>query len=578
MVGADGIVDHALPSSDVRVNIKCVKSKFVPHRESWFQGRPVFVYHKSVPLVSSGKPELAPFCWDGRFPGNPIIASVHRFARQLPQPDPSSVACFREFSRAFISRLTPAQKCDVVSFNAWLEKTNYSPSRKTYLRKLRGELNVLTPDFFKSKSFIKAEIYEKIGKLARAINSYSDESKAYLGPLFHTLDKAFFKHRFFVKGSNPKDWPERLRNMFGDSHLACTDFTSFESHHQGHFAETVFEWFLHMSRELDLDETTINIVRVFMTGRNVMEFKEVTIECDQRLMSGALWTSSANSVLNLLVNTYCITRSRQGTEVERANWAFDEVVGIVEGDDGAFVDYGQTADCAQAIGCAIKMEHHENFAGAGFCGIICDPDNLTVLKNPKTVLRKFFLLPSKYAHARQSVKDGLLRAKALSYYHAYRTCPIVGQLCYEVIKATSRVKALDGATDAWHMQALGDAIAQKVWEKAPQVADSSRLLIERMYDISVDEQLRIERDITLNPTSFHTGWASSDDMVFNDIYVSRDVVKPERMLSRQMLDLWAKVGATEVLPRVKTDAAKLRKKLFPVDAVIPDYIAMDQQS
>lgn len=575
MVGADGIVVCAEPSDDVRVSLKIIKGCKRPIKESWYQSSPNFVYHKRVPLNPWGKPELAPFCWDLRFPGNPVTAAVHRFSRKMPTPCPDKMRELVLFAKSFVEMLKPVDREKVPTFEEWLSKTHYGPSRKLVLTNLRKSLNVLDKNFFKCKSFVKLEVYESMTKLARAINSYSDDSKALLGPLFHAVDKAFFAHRFFVKGTNPKDWPERLKLMFGDLPVASTDFTSFEAHHQGALAELVHMWFEHMTKELDLDETTRKIVRVFMLGRNTLDFKEVTIECDQRLMSGALWTSSANSFLNLLINTFLITRGRPGSEAQRAHWAFHNVQGVVEGDDGLFVDYGQSDEVAASIGCVLKMERFQNFAGAGFCGIVCDPDNLVVLKNPKAVLRKFFLLPGRYAKSKESVKDGLLRAKALSYYHAYRTCPIVGELCYQTILATSKVQAITGAVDAWHLTALNDAIKERIWDSKPEISMNSRIIVEEQFGVSVDDQLRIEADIRANPTGFLTGWGSSDDYVYCDRYVSADDVKPDRTISKQLCELLERVGATTVRGRHKSAPARLTSAMLKTLPHAPEHVRLD---
>lgn len=221
-------------------------------KESWHTSNPNFVYHRMVPRKYSGMPELAPFCWDLRHPFNAIVATTHRFARDMPTPIGSSAADYLAFVDSFLSRFESCAPGTIPTTMEWLDRTNYGGPRKSELLGLARSTTHVESRHLRCNSFIKLETYPSASKLPRGINSYSDESKALLGPLFHAVDKKFFSHRFFVKGSNPRAWPQRLKELYGDSKVISTDFTSFESHHQHHFAQAVHKWFRHMTNSWTL--------------------------------------------------------------------------------------------------------------------------------------------------------------------------------------------------------------------------------------------------------------------------------------------------------------------------------------
>ena len=52
-----------------------------------------------------------------------------------------------------------------------------------------------------------------------------------------------------------------------------------------------------------------DLVCYLMGARNECSFKHVHASVDERLMSGALWTSSANGMLNLLLSSYISART-----------------------------------------------------------------------------------------------------------------------------------------------------------------------------------------------------------------------------------------------------------------------------
>ena len=520
-------VEVAKPSVDVTMSLRGGVEDFAIGEKKWFKGQPVFFNHPMVPRDRIGRLYLAPFCYDGKHPANAVVATAHRFAREMPVPNPTVARNFTIFAINCIHSLfTPASPNNLPTFGEWLDGSNYSGGRKEYLARLHKELITINNNTTKNDSFIKAEIYKTHTKLPRAVNSYSDESKTILGGLFHCVDKATFKSRFFVKGSNPSTWPNRCAQLFGDAAVISTDFTSFEAHHIGYLAEVVYYWFCYMTSELGLSDDILSLVKRLMLGRNLIKFPGVNVECNQRLMSGALWTSSANGVLNLLIHLYLAAHAVHGDGDLKlmAEWATQNAMGLVEGDDGLFMDYGQSDETAAALGCILKVERHERFDGAGFCGIICDRTNLQVVKDPIKFLRSFFALPARYRLAHPRVHDQLLRAKAMSYYYSFRNAPVIGPVCKAILDATSKVTARTDVLDRWKVSNLEEAVGSHLWEKEPEVELSSRLLVERIFGLDVDMQIALELQARVDTRSMDlSAFSTGPDADFVRAYVMPEI-------------------------------------------------------
>lgn len=447
-----------------------------------------------------GIPTRVPFVPHTTHPANQVVAAVHRFGRKMPKPINNIERDFFAFSKNFIlltwSEEFVLRNEDVPSVVAWLRDSTYPGSRKEQLLRLAKKLDVLIRDYSDVKSFVKWECYDK-PKNARAINSPSDESKTILGPLFKAIDKATFKARFFVKGTNPRDWPKRILDDLGLDEVTETDFTSFESHHRGVFSEVIYYWMLHMIRNLDGIGPMKTLLSKLVLGRNNILFKHCRVLTDRRLMSGALWTSSANGVLNLMIMAYLASKAQcDGNPEERAAWAHENFKGFVEGDDGLCADYKIRQGDIDDLGIVLEMSPHKNFTEANFCGIVCDAEALLVIKDPISAIGKLFLLPPKYMHASPARQKSLLRARALSYLCNFSSTPVLAAVCHWILRRTKdhNLGGCLAVLDAWHAQYA--VIAEKELRESKyarsEILMSTRLICEDRFGIPVHDQLRLE--------------------------------------------------------------------------------------
>jgi hypothetical protein len=380
---------------------------------------------------------------------------------------------------------------DVKDFDVWVSK--YPGSRARQLSELHAERQVADLRDVTCKAFIKWEQYKE-AKQARGINSYSDFSKVVLGPIIEAFDKCLFKHHFFVKGTDPSTWPALLEETFGNDPVNATDFSSFEAHQYGVASTIVHYAIMHTLRDLPLSRYQRQMISRMVLGTNVCDFRDITVETEQRLMSGALWTSSSNGLMNLLFISYISNPHSQVADM--VEWTNNEFRAKVEGDDGIFTGNIRTGRL-HALGLDLKVEKHPNYQSAAFCQIMTDSAGNLYTDVPRA-LRKFWVLPMRFFGAKQSTLDAYFRCKALSYYKMYRNCPVLGELAYNLLLQTRSVdhrRFSDDAEFQWHRLSMEAAVVEGLYKTsagAPCVTPDARLAVAELFGLPVDEQLSIE--------------------------------------------------------------------------------------
>lgn len=489
------------PCQNVSIRLK---SNFDPIKLKQSQRKAQLVLSPiSVLDIETNRPALVPCIPDQNWPFNEVAATVSRFATEMPKPKRDRAIDFRSFGESFIKIHWPTgvDVNKIPTLNKYLQElSNYTGSRAENLLRVREEmLTTISKGDRRTtscKGFIKHETYREY-KAPRGINSYTDESKTLLCMMCHAIDKRTFESRFFVKGTNPKTWPARLESIFGGVRVVGTDFTAFESHHTGVYAHLVRFWMLHMMRTVPNNKTVKDLICHMTACRNTCSFKYTRVDVDERMMSGALWTSSGNGVLNLLINAYLAADAVIGGHASpaiRAQWASDKFMAVFEGDDGLSTDYGQSQQTIDELGLVLKLERQQDYAAAGFCGIVCERGQDRVLKDPIEVLGKFFWLPGKYGRWKAGKQVALLRAKALSYKYTFGDSPVIGAMCDWVLRQ-SRDYGEDwqAVHDYFHKILTKDEINTIKHTKA-RVSHESRLLVESRFGLSIAEQLLIESE------------------------------------------------------------------------------------
>jgi len=425
---------------------------------------------------------------------------LKRMAPETPKIKPTILYEFRRFVRAWLrENLTPLTPESDVSVETWLETTLYPAHRKSELLEKWKAVDDIRSDpkrFFTCKSFVKDEFYTEY-KHARAINSRSDEFKCAVGPIFRLIEKAVFAHPAFIKRVPVADRPQYIKDMLetvGAQYLA-TDYTSFE----GLFVTELMsacevELYTYMTSKLPSGRWFLQLVEDVLMGENLCQFKTLLVKILATRMSGEMCTSLGNGFSNLMFMLF--TCERKGCK---------DVRGVVEGDDGLFTVRGTppTIEDFAELGLVIKLDIHQSLSTASFCGIVFDEDDRVNLTDPRKVLATFGWSSREYVRAKPMVKKALLRAKALSLAYQYPGCPIVTALAAAGLRATQEVsKTID------FKRAMGNMMkVMTTWErewlieaaqgyaqgfKVVEVGNNSRHLVEHLYGIPYDHQIRIE--------------------------------------------------------------------------------------
>lgn len=470
------------------------KSLKIKTRKINNQSAVVGVYrHLYFTQTGLGVPLLVPFKPALRSVLNEYAASIHRYGCDMPTTQNSRP--FVEYCRALIRRIFVPIR-EVPTWEEYLACTSYNEKRKNYFTELRERTHEISKKTRRVQAFIKDEGYLE-PKNARAILSPSDESKVMLGPLVHAMDKATFASvPNFVKGTDPATWPQMLRDRFGTRPVQCTDFSSFEAHHRNLMCDVVWAWMDHMTSMVEGVKPLRTLMRHMVYSRNVITFPCTTAEIDQRLMSGAMWTSSANGVLNLMIMSYLSLRTIHDCDGAPLAEKWSDFVGYVEGDDGVFATNGPIKEeDIKRLGCKLKIRSCSDIATAGFCSNYFDMTNLSTVRDPVKVLTTFPVLPKDCVKAKRSTVLGMLRAKAMSLKYQCPNAPIAGPLADAVLRITRGhdTRAARNKMDAHAREIFDQARKKKLWLNPAQVQPESRELVERMFGVAAADQMNIEK-------------------------------------------------------------------------------------
>jgi hypothetical protein len=411
---------------------------------------------------------------------------LKRFCMEPPKPCPKLLEELSTFVNQWLKEnLTPLSADSDTSVETWLTKTTYPAWRKEQLiRKNHNITDPFDPKLFDVKSFMKDEVYPEY-KHARAINSRTDEFKTLVGPIFKLIEKELFAKEWFIKKIPVKDRPAYIEARLGHgSQFFASDYTAYESHFTRIIMEAIeFQLYDYMTQYLPDKEAFDYYLREVIGGTNKCIFKFFSVEVEATRMSGEMNTSLGNGFSNLMVMLFLC--SKKGMK---------NVVGVVEGDDGLFTGEGEmptTADFRE-LGFTIKCEIFERLSDASFCGMVYDPTDKVIVTNPLEELVTFGWTTGQYAGASHRRKMELLRCKAISMAYQYGGCPILTSLARYGLRITQKYNARLGSnTNEYEREQFLEA---KLHTKGiiRDVPRNTRLLVERLYGITVEDQIKME--------------------------------------------------------------------------------------
>jgi hypothetical protein len=433
---------------------------------------------------------------DPTHPGTMKAGVRKRFASRPPAIDPKFLKGFTEFVRDWLHKnLVPLASDSDTSLASWLNKTNYPLWRKIELMEVWDKVCTnggINSDwrYKQCKSFMKDENYTD-WKHARGINARHDAFKCYSGPIFRLIEEAVFKRPEFIKKISVADRPQYIIDYLrreGGVYLA-TDYTAFESLFVKPIMRSCeFQLYEYMTRGLPDGPEWYKTVSTTLEGKNICEYKRFTVKLQATRMSGEMCTSLGNGFANLMFMLY-VCKSVGCTDIK----------GVVEGDDGLFRMVGKPpteADFAR-LGLLIKADVHMQIETASFCGLVFDADDKINVTNPLEVLASFGWTRNCYARAAERTLLHLSRAKAYSIIYQYPGCPILQSLGLYVLRTNRHLGPIQASLKIASKTA--STYERELFEKLSgeplpvrEVGWNTRLLVERLYGVSVEQQLKTE--------------------------------------------------------------------------------------
>jgi hypothetical protein len=436
-----------------------------------------------------------PDCSDAR---TACAGSMYRFCRSVPTVNRDK---FRRFVQRWLNKnMTPLDPSCDRSFYTWIERCPYTLSRKKELTQkyesIVGDLYDLDAKFCRVKSFVKDECYPTF-KHARGINSRADEFKTVVGPLFQLISDELFKLPYFIKKIPIHQRPDYILTMLekvGEWYMT-TDYTSFEAHFDPEMMKDCeFQLYHYMTKFLPEGRKFMGLLYRVLAGKNQIQFKHFSLEIKGKRMSGEMCTSLGNGFSNLMFMLYLCH--------ENGN---KHVKGVIEGDDGLFTMCGSPPDPAQfsKFGLNIKIINFADINHASFCGMVFDAKDRTNVTDPIAELVSFGWTTHRYARSSRKVHMHLIRAKALSMAYQYPACPILTKLSNKMLLLTKSydVQQFVGRRGT----SVFSLYEQEIFSQALRYLErnklnlepgyNTRLLVEQLYNVPVEDQLAIEKYI-----------------------------------------------------------------------------------
>jgi hypothetical protein len=425
-----------------------------------------------------------------------VAGVMKRFAIRPPEPDEQLLEELRAFTRKWIrDHLKPLPPDSDTSVNNWLDHTNYPLWRKEELRAEWERVhNVWDKKWREVSSFMKDETYAE-WKFNRGINSRSDGFKCAVGPIFKLIEEQLYQDPSFIKHVPVADRPMYIKSRlyrYGAKYYA-SDYTAFESLFVAKLMHAVeFELYEYMTQYVPGGPEWFALIREVLGGENWCKYRDFWVSLTATRMSGEMCTSLGNGFSNLMFMLF--TCAKKGCT---------DVVGVVEGDDGLFALNGPapTKDDFAKLGLVIKLEEHLELNTASFCGLVFDEEDCINVTDPREVLASFGWASARYASSGRKTLAALLRCRALSLAHQYPGCPIISALAQYGLRITREIprmrmyKVVNSrkAMSGWERDQLISALRDESGIVVKKPPLRTRLLVERLYGISVESQLSIER-------------------------------------------------------------------------------------
>jgi len=463
--------------------------------------------------------------------------SMHaRAARVMPTVDVLQYFRFMRFVERLCEHLFPDRLSSVtdVTFDTWLAQLKFPQKHKDELRDI-FEQQLTEPILIKKlqmwfdkrskiDAFVKDETYEEY-KIERMIYARCNASKVMLGPIVKAIEHEVYQQPAFIKHVPVKDRAKYICDMLEESgeDYIVTDYSKFESGFTtANIYACEYKLYEHMLREVDGGTKFLALIRAWVMNWNLVSVSASNSPDSSfaflaailgRRMSGEMFTSLGNGFRNFCNFMFFCLLNKYGPNVD--GWDLSDVGTlfrmVVEGDDGAGrcpQEYRPTAAQFASLGWEIKLEVVESISEASFCGNVFAPEDMINVTDPIKVLIRTPWGKADLNKATRKTRHAYLRAKAYSLAYEYSGCPIVSAYANYLLLITAGVdprKAASLEKNADHRR-VSQTEAIEYYERMQDVVratgvpvvpvgNATRYLVERLYGISVEEQVRAESEL-----------------------------------------------------------------------------------
>lgn len=455
-----------------------------------------------------------------------LAGLVKRVAAEMPPILGRNLRKFKRFVRRFCKKYLNDLTFDGIEdfeFEEWISNAPYPEYRKEELRRVFKESLDRSPITI-VKAFTKDECYD-LFKFLRGIHARHDDYKVRVGPFAKKFGDRLFKMKWFIKKIPVSERPSKLLEaLSGFDKIFCTDFSQFEAT----FVKSLMSielWVYNWTLRNHPMQKQFNDLFACLVQTNVIDYKYFTVHLNSKRMSGEMFTSCGNGLMNLLMTMFILENN--GNDL-------DKVGAYFEGDDGIIgCTHLPTKQDYTDLGANIKIEIPKGINTASFCGNVFDPIAKHNVRNPMEAAVCFGWINGSYLQASVEVKMKLLRVKSMSLLSEYPGCPILRSLAWYGIRNTRKYKKIDKtfltknfSKDTYKFEQVLDMFEtfdERNLSKI-EVHKNSRVLVEEMYNIPVSEQLRIEHYLdnlhSIQPlTCFNSLESCTDWYIYNREYV-----------------------------------------------------------
>lgn len=385
--------------------------------------------------------------------------------------------------------------------DSWLAETNYPLWRKEQLRRAYHKVYLDTGQYKfdpktdvhtygKVKIFVKDEWYPTY-KYPRGIWARQDEFKVLAGPIFKEIERVLFKLPYFIKKIPIHERPQYILDLLSDPDMIyqVTDYTSFEAHFNEEMQnDCEFELYRHMLQHNDTEMQMLYMIFRVLNEGNLVINKFMTAFVPAKRMSGEMNTSLGNGFSNLMFMLFGLHENKI---------QFKGLV--VEGDDGLLSAARRIPEeYFTKMGLNVKLEVKDKLSEASFCGLVFDEEEKIIISDPMYYLCTVPWISPRYTFASRKTKLELLKSKVLSMLWQFPGCPILDAYAKRMMYLLEGIKErVDTSLSYYDRKRYFKLMSMLEKNGVPMKEPGlrTRALMEKLFNIPVESQLKIESDI-----------------------------------------------------------------------------------